>query len=163
MPTEPFGQRFRLLAIVALLGGLAVMFVWAGTLSPDPAMNNYPGNAEVGPQPEAYVGQQVSIGGTVVATDPAIVAVEHPDRTHVVTLEGLDESVVEGQQVSAFGTLTDAATLQVENALVRSPWETWYMYAVSFLGGLWVLGRILAHWRPDRARLAFVLRGERDG
>ena len=163
MPTDPFGQRVRLLAIVALLGSLAVMFVWAGTLSPDPAMNNYPGNSDVGPQPEAYVGQEVSIGGTVVTTDPAVVAVEHPDGTHEVTLEGLDESVAEGQQVSAFGTLTDASNLAVENTIVRSPWETLYMYAVSFLGGLWVLGRLLAHWRPDRDRLGFVPRGEHDG
>ena len=163
MPTEPFGHRVRLLAVVVLLASLAVMFVWAGTLSPDPAMNNYPGNTEVGAQPEAYVDQQVEIGGTVVATDPAVIEVEHPDGTHDVTLEGLDESVAEGQQVSAFGTLTDASTLQVDKALVRWPWETWYMYAVSFLGGLWVLARLLAHWRPDRARLAFRPRGERDG
>ena len=160
MPTEPFGQRVRLLTIVALLASLAVMFVWAGTLSPDPSMNNYPGSDEVGLQPEAYVGQQVKISGPVVATDPAVVAVEHPDGTHEVTLEGLAESVAEGQHVSAFGTLTDASTLEVENALVRSPW---YMYAVSFIGGLWVLARLLAHWRPDRDRLGFVPRGERDG
>ena len=104
MSTDPFGERVRLLAIVALLGCLAVMFVWAGTLSPDPSMNNYPGNSDVGPQPGAHVGQQVSIGGPVVATDPAVVAVEHPDGIHEVTLEGLDESVAEGQEVSAFGT-----------------------------------------------------------
>jgi starvation-inducible outer membrane lipoprotein len=46
------------------------MLVWGGTVTPDPTINNYPDEDDIGPTPEAYVGQQVTLGGTVVATDP---------------------------------------------------------------------------------------------
>lgn len=155
-------QHLRLLAVGAVLVCLVGLFVWTGTVSPNPALNDFPGNDQVGPNPDAYVGQHVSLSGTVVATDPVIVEVQYGiDERREITFENLDEHVVEGQHVNAFGTLTDESTLKVENALVRSPWEKWYMYAVSFLGGLWVLGRLLVHWRFDRNRLAFVPRGDR--
>lgn len=162
MPTEFSSNRFRLLAIFALLVCLAGMFVWAGTLTYDTSMNNYPSNSDVAPDPEAYVGQQVSLRGTVVATDPIVIEIDHPEATQI-TLKNVDKQVSEGDQISAFGTLTDPETLTVENALVRAPWEAWYMYAVSFLGGLWVLGRLVTQWRPDRDHLAFRPRGDRDG
>ena len=72
MQTELPGHSRRFLAIFILLAGLAALFVWAGTVTPDPAMNNYPENDEFGSDPEAYVGKQVEIHGTVVATDPVV-------------------------------------------------------------------------------------------
>ena len=37
------------------------------------------------------------------------------------------------------------------------------MYVISFVGGLWVLGRFGRGWRVDRERLAFVPRDEPAG
>ena len=37
------------------------------------------------------------------------------------------------------------------------------MYVISFVGGLWVLGRFGRGWRFDRERLAFVPRDEPAG
>lgn len=156
-------HRPRVLAFCVLVLCLVGLLVWAGTIGPNPAMNDFPGNGEVGPNPEAYVGERVGIGGVVVATQPVVIEMEYGlDGRHEITLTNLDESVEVGQDVSAFGTLTDEQTLAVERALVRSPWERWYMFVVSFLGGVWVLARLVRDWRVDADRLALVPRGEYD-
>lgn len=161
MPTDTSNNHLRLLAIIFLLAAIAAMFVWAGTITPNPAMNNYPGDDEVGPHPDGYVAQQVELSGTVVATDPVVVEIHYGlDGTREITIADLEEPVAEGQHLTAFGPLTDSDTLAVETAFVRSPWEAWFMYAASFLGGLWVLGRVRTQWRLDRDRLAFVPHGD---
>lgn len=159
----PEDHRIRGLLILVFLAILAVFFVWHGTLTPDPAMNSFPGSDEIGPDPETYVGQQVAIGGEVIATDPIVIEMAYGiDETRPITLEHVEKPVSVGQDVSAFGTLTDASTLETERAHVRSPWEKWYMYAVSFLAGLWVLFRARSHWTFDRDQSAFVPREDQD-
>ncbi len=155
--------RVRGVLVVLLVASLVTLFVWHGTLAPDPAMNSFPDSDDIGPDPEDYVGQQVSIGGEVIGTDPLVIEMEYGvDGTREITLTNVGTSVSVGQDVSAFGTVSDASTLETERALVRSPWETWYMYGVSFLAGLWVLVRTRSHWTFDRDEWAFVPREERD-
>lgn len=157
-------HRSRLLAILILCAVLLSMFVWFGTVTYDPAMNNVPGNDELGPNPDAYTGQEVEVAGTVASTDPVVLVIAYGiDHSREITLHAMEASVSEGQHVTAFGTLTDETTLDTERALVRYPWEEIYMYAVSILAAIWVAGRIATHWTFDRDRLAFVPRGDRDG
>ena len=145
------------MALLAVV--LAGLLVWAGTLSPADSPRDFPGNDEVGPNRNAYVGERVTLSGTVIGTDPLVIDVEYgTGESFQATVAGVDESVSEGDQVSTFGTLESPSTLAVERVIVREPWELWYMYAVSFLGGLWVLVRILRRWRFDAERLAFVPR-----
>lgn len=56
-----------------------------------------------------------------------------------MTLRSVEKPVEASDLVSIFGTLRDERTLAVDGLVVREPW---YMYGVSYLGGLWVLGRI---------------------
>ncbi len=154
----------RLLAVCGLLVCLAGLFVWYDTVTYDPTMNAYPGNDQIGANPDAYVGESVSVSGTVVATDPIVVDTTPgvPDRGEII-LENTEETAEVGQQASAFGTLTDPETLQTERLLVRWPWENQYMYAVSILAAFWMAGRIVTQWRFDREGLGFVPRGGQDG
>lgn len=161
MPVPP-GQRRRLATLCFLLVALAGLFIWGGTVTPDPAMNDYPGEDAVGPNPQTYVGEQVTLGGTVVNTDPVVVRVRYGiDESFVVTLQSVGKTVETGDSVSAFGTLRDDRTLVVDGLIVRQPWRYLYMYGVSFLGGLWVLGRIATQWRLDRTQWAVVPRSDR--
>ncbi len=149
----------RLAAMTLLLVVLAGLLVWAGTLSPADDPRDVPGNDEVGQDQDAYVGERVSLSGTVVETDPVVIDVEYgTGETFTATVAGVDESVSEGDQMTAFGTLESSSTLAAERVIVREPWELWYMYGVSFLGGLWVLLRTVRRWRFDTDRLAFVPR-----
>lgn len=151
-------------SIITILLLLIVGFlVWGGTMTPDPSLNNFPGGNEVGPNPERYVGDRVTLDGSVVSTDPVVIEVTYDlDATRRVTLHQFDESVEPGQRVTAFGFLTDRSTLTVERGLVQSSWERYVMYGISALAGLWVLTRLLRHWHLDVSTLTVRPRGDRD-
>ncbi|MFP8890763.1 hypothetical protein ACLI4U_13480 [Natrialbaceae archaeon A-CW2] len=167
MPSsEPFGQRGRLLCALVLLAALGGLLVWYGTLPAyDSSMNDFPNEDDVAPEPDAYVDQQVVLGGHVVDTEPVTIEVTTDGSSSTFTvhnaneaLRNSDQSLESGDRVTAFGTLTDTSTLEAERYSTREPWEAQYMYVVSFLGGLWVLGRFVRGWQFDRGRLAFVPR-----
>ncbi|WP_238717376.1 Slp family lipoprotein [Natronorubrum halophilum] len=158
------GQRGRLLAGVVLGALLGGCLLWAGATPGDPLESAYPDEVEVTPTPEAYVGEQVVLGGRVVDTDPVVIAtrasgygrftlVNADDR-----LQNADGPLERGDRVTAFGTLEADSTLVVERTTTRKSSETGYMLAVSAIAGLWVAGRFIRGWRFDRATLAFIPR-----
>lgn len=160
------GRRARAAAFCALLLALAGLLVLGGTVTPDPSVNHFPGEDEVAPTPDSYVGERTTLSGTVVETDPTVIRVTGDDAAVDITLRGADATLGPGDSVTAFGTLRGDRTLDVDRMFVREPREFWYMYAVSFLGGLWVLARLARQWRFDRAEAAFVPRtrpGSADG
>jgi len=71
---EPFGHRGRLAAGVVLLAVLAGLVLWAGAVPSDLMSGGYPDEVDVTPNREAYVGEQVVLGGRVVDTDPVVIA-----------------------------------------------------------------------------------------
>lgn len=151
--------RRRVLAILACLVVLGGLFVWAGTIDPDAGDNNYPTAGDIHDDPAAFVGQQVQLDGTVTATDPlTIVAEPIPGDTREYEISGLAIDVAVGDQVSAFGTLESESHLAATSAHSRESWEVYYMYVISFLAGLWVLGRIVNRWRIDTEAFALVPR-----
>jgi hypothetical protein len=156
-------QRIRLVALLVLFITLGGLLVGAGTITADPAVNNYPNEDDAVENPDTYVGDDVVYGGTVVETDPVTVEVEPENgATFYATFENVDRPLSVGDEIIAFGTLEKGHTLNVDRAVVRAPWEFSYMYAVSFIGGLWVLLRIRRYWRFDSERLAVVPREESD-
>lgn len=161
---EPFGQTGRLLAAGALLAALFGLMIWSGTVPGSPIEREVPNEVEVTPDRESYVGDRVVLGGTVVDTDPVVLATRASGygRFTLVDANGgvqnSDEPLESGDRISAYGTLEDEETLAVERATVQQPSETRYMYVVSLLGGLLVAGHFVRHWRIDGRRLAFVPR-----
>lgn len=153
----------RAVLFVCLLGLLAVLCVWAGTLGPNPATNSFAGEDEWGPTPENYLGERVSVTGIVVSTDPIVITVDYGvDSTMAVTVRETDTQVHEGQEFGASGPLVDARTVEAERTNHRDRWEVWYMYGISFLGGCWVLFRLIRDWSVETSLAAFVPRGETD-
>ena len=160
-PAGPWRPWARALAIAVVLAVLVGLFVAAGTQTPNPGLNDYPGEDEVGPDPGTYVGQQVSLDGRVLGTDPIRIEVEYgTGETFAVTVTGVDRTVSAGDHLNAFGTLEAEGRLSADRVVVREPWELWYMYAMSFVGGLWVVARTVRRWRVDADRLAVVPREE---
>jgi hypothetical protein len=160
-PTEADGPWRRAAALAVLVVALGGMLVWAGTLSPVATPRDYPGEDSVGPDPDAYVGEHVTLSGTVVGTDPLRIEVPYgTGESFTATVRGVEQPASVGDHATAFGTLEDDSTLAAERVILRAPWEIRYMYGVSFVAGLWVLGRTLRRWRFDTDRLAFVPREE---
>ena len=161
------GRTTRVLAVLLLLGLLSACFVWAGATPDDPLESEYPDETEVEPTREAYVGEQVSLGGVVVETDPLVIATRASGYGRFTLVDGearlrnADGPLERGDRVTAFGTLEDESTLIVERAVTRDPGEARYMIVASLLGGLWVAGRFLRGWRFDRTTLAFEPRDRR--
>jgi hypothetical protein len=69
-----------------------------------------------------------------------------------VTVTGVAHPVAEGDTLRLFGTLIDPETVRVTRSFAVPPSGATYTYSVSFLAGLWVLGRLLSHWRLDPTR-----------
>lgn len=152
----------RLLGLAVLLCVLFGLLVGAGTLAPDPAMNRYPDQYDLGGNYGAYEGEHVEVSGTVVAVDPVVI--EHPYGNGVLTLtiENVDEPVETGQELRTFGTAHPGGMIDAERTVVVSRWETYYAWVASFVAGLWVLARFLRGWRFDPSTSSFGPREERD-
>lgn len=162
--SEPYGHRGRILAGVVLVGLLLGCSVWAGATTGDLTDSAYPDETDVEPNPAAYVGDQVVLGGYVVDTNPVVIATRASGygRFTLVDADARlrtgDAPLERGDRVTAFGTLADDSTLAVERTVTRDSAETRYMVVASALGGLWVVGRFVRHWRVDRTALAVAPR-----
>lgn len=162
---ERLNPTHRFVLVVALLCVLFGLFVWSGTVEPDPGANHYPDGEYIAEDPEAYLGERVSVSGTVVSHDPLRIEEEYGvDATLTLEIRDVDDPPPVGHHLSVFGTLDEAdpGVVHAETTVTQAPWEAIYMYVVSFLGGLWVLWRLLTHWRVDRNALAIVPRGDSD-
>jgi len=151
----------RLLALLLLAGMLCGLLLWAGTVGPDPTRNQFPDEDEFAVDYTAYVGERVEFGGTVVATDPVTVEVTADSgRSIELTLRSVDNTdrISAGDEITVYGTLEPDNTVTVIETTVRQPWESYYMYLVSFLAGLWTLGRFLRHWTIDPQTLSVTPR-----
>lgn len=154
-------SRYRLVGIVVGLVLLTVLFVWAGTVESGPADNNFPRAEEIHDDPETYLGERVTVSGTVVETDPLVVEAAIPDgEPFTVVIENADASPAVGDQLTAHGTLTAERHLEATNVVHREPWEAQYMYLVSFLAGLWVLVRLRTGWTVDTTDWTLLPRDE---
>ncbi|ADD04374.1 uncharacterized protein Nmag_0790 [Natrialba magadii ATCC 43099] len=164
---EPFGQRGRLLAALLLFALLFGLMVWAGASPAEPMEQPGPDETDVPQDRAAYVGSEVTLGGEVVSTDPVVIATRASGYGQFTVVDAenalvnTDDPLESGDQLAAYGTLEDESTLVADRTIARQSSEMQYMYAVSALGGLWVVGRFVCGWRFDRTRLAFVPREQR--
>jgi hypothetical protein len=107
---------------------------------------------------ESHVGEQTELSGVVVDTAPVRIEVEYFERTREFTVSGLETTLADGDHIALFGTVHPDHTIAAHNAIVRNPWEMQYMYAISLVGGVWILGRLLNGWKITREKLAFIPR-----
>lgn len=150
-------------AVAVLVAALCGLFVAGGADRPTPT-SPPPAYEELDRNYDAYVGETVEIGGTVVGTDPVVVEFGYDtgvfeEATYRLRLAGAPP-VERGDDVLLYGEVRPDRTVAVdaERSVVRKPWERSYMFAVSILAALLVAARLVDGWRLDRRRLALVPR-----
>lgn len=90
-------------------------------------------------------GEEVTLDGTVVSTHP--VTIDLGDGQQVV-LEEIDSvAVTEGQSIAIDLVVYEPGSVPGE--IEAQPWQRPFMYAISALAGLLVLGRAIDTWRVD--------------
>lgn len=150
----------RLLVVALLLGTHLAMFPLYAQQPVDPEAGVYPDEDAFVTDPDRYLGESVTTGGTVRQLDPLVIAVDTPRGVRELTVTGTDLSPSIGDRVRVFGTLATPLTIESTGAFVVPPSGLWYAWGISFIAGLWVLARLVSHWTVDRTRLAFVPREE---
>ncbi len=153
--------RARLVAVFVLLAALFGLVVWHGTLDPAPDAGAYPGPEQLGADYEAYLGETVAVGGEITETDPVVIEAEYGVGESIrLTVVGVDPGVTveEGGQLRVFGVVEPGGTVRAENAFFVPDSGRWYTWSISFLAGLWVLGRIVLRFRFDREEWGLVRR-----
>jgi len=148
----------RLLAVLCLLAVQVSLFPLYAQQPIDPAEHVYPEGPDVASDPAAYIGERVEITGIVQRTEPLVVRVETAEGSMTVMVANHGLSPERGAKVRVFGTLTAAGELRATDGFVVPQRGRWYAWGISFLAGLWVLYRLVVHWRVKAATLGFVPR-----
>jgi len=144
----------RILAVWVLLCALAGLAVLHGTQPTNPDAGVYPDTEELVTDPDRYVGERVTAYGVVRDTDPLVAVLEHGDRAVAYEVVDADVDAEPGDRFRVYGVLEAPGRVRAIEAFTVPPRGLWYAIGISFLAGLWVLARLVAHWTVDPRRLA---------
>lgn len=134
---------------------LFILPIWYGSLGPAPEMHAYPTGDDLARDYDHYIGDRVVVSGDVKTTDPLTIASEYdPSQTIELTIIGTSSSIQSGTELQVYGIVRGDRTIEAINTLAIPQRGFWYSYTVSFIAGLWVLGRIFRGWRFNRDALA---------
>jgi hypothetical protein len=138
--------------------GHTVLFSWYAQQPVNPDAGVYPAKSAVVEHPEQYLGEQVAVEGIVRETEPIVIAVRASDRTARVTITSAAYAPEVGDKLQVYGTLIAPTTIESINGFAVRDSGLWYAWIISFLAGLWVLFRLIRHWKLDLNRLRFTRR-----
>jgi hypothetical protein len=140
----------RALVIICCLTGILGLCVWYGTIPTNPEMGPYPSTERYLSNQDAYRGELVTAGGFVETTDPVVIRATFNDGTVLVTLQNVETPVETGDKLRVFGRYQGGTTVRAKNVIHASQGGLVYTKSISFLAGMWILFRIVRHWRVDR-------------
>lgn len=141
--------RFRLLLVAILLVGQCMLFPLYAQQPVNSEVWVLPGTEDFIEDPNRFLGNRVVSEGFVQTTDPMVIEATADGARYAVTLERNDFSSSIGDKVRVYGELTGPRTIRVLNGFAVPPGGLWYTWIVSLLAGIWVLGRLIRHWRVD--------------
>lgn len=160
-----FSRGRRVILILFLLTVLFSLLVVGGIdRPPAPELGIYPHTEEIAQQSTDYQNQSVSFVAQVVSTEPVIVratyGTELGAKSIRLKITELGAIVNRGDRLQIFGVLIGPQTVRATNVVVVPQSGLWYVWVISFIAGLWILGRIIRHWKIDLQTWAFLPRAE---
>lgn len=148
----------RILVVALLLASHSVLFSMYAQQPVNPEAGVYPGGSTVVENPDRYLGKHVVMEGIVQEPSPTVIAVHTSDGTTMITVTGTGFTPETGDKLRVFGTLSDPGTVESESGFAVPERGFWYTWSISFLAGLWVLVRLLRHWKLDVSHMRFSRR-----
>jgi hypothetical protein len=152
--------RGRILVVVLLLAGQAALFPAYAQQPVNEAAGVFAGAEEFTAEPALYLGDRVVAEGFVQQTSPTVVETRTSRGPSLLTITDHGLSPTEGDKLRVYGVLTASGTIQSRHAFVVPQSGRLYTWGISFAAGVWVLLRLLRHWRLDPSRLCFSPRDE---
>jgi hypothetical protein len=108
-----------------------------------------------------YLGERVSVGGQIVDTAPITIVAETTTGHHVrLTITDLSTPVTRHRELLVYGIAKPGHTVRAIRGFTVAPSASVYAVTVSFFAGIWVLARIVRHWRIDPTDWTLVPRSE---
>lgn len=143
--------RARLLVVGLLLLGHAILFPLYAQQPVNPDAWVLPRSSEFLVNPELYLNERVVTGGIVESTDP----IQFRVSDELLTVTGTNLVAAAGDKLRVYGTLVEPQTVRAIHAFVVPRSGLLYTWGISFVAGLWTLGRLLKHWQVDYRTLGF--------
>lgn len=153
-------RRARIVVVCLLLLGQVALFPLHAVQPVNEEAWVFAGESKFLDDPDRYLDDPVVSGGIVQETDPIVIRVDTTGGTDLVTITGTMIEPEVGDKVRVFGTLVEPNTINAANAFVVPQQGRWYAWGISFLAGLWVLIRLLRHWRVEWSTFGFESRTE---
>lgn len=151
-------RRLRVVLVALSLALLVGQLVWFGFGTHTPAGGATRLSAStLHANYESYVDQRVAVTAPVVATDPVVVALGEGTDARL-TVRDVEVRVSTGDRLKLYGVVEAGHEMRAIDAVAVPKCGLWYTYAVSLLAGVWVLLRIVCHWRLDVRTLALERR-----
>lgn len=156
----------RAVVVILLLAVMFGLMVGYGTLTPAPSLGAYPSEDDLAANYDGHIGQPVQVLGTVVETDPVVIATQYDyyaageayGGTLTLTVTDVTATVSQGQVVQVYGVARPDHTVTARTVVTVPVANFVYMYGISMLAGLWVLVRLARDWRLDWQRGALTRR-----
>jgi len=151
-------RRTRIIAVVLLLAAHVALFPAFATQPVNQDAGVLPGEEEFLNSPDQYLGTQVETGGIVIDQSPLTIQVETTRGTEELHVRGMETTPELDDKIRVAGTLREPTVLEAQRGFVVPQRGRWYAWGISFLAGLWVLARLIRHWRIEYSALGFVPR-----
>jgi hypothetical protein len=152
--------RARIVIVCLLLFGHGLLFPLYAVQPVNEEAWVFADETEFLDDPDRYLNDPVVSGGIVQDTDPIVIRVKTTGGTNLVTVTDTTITPKVGDKLRVFGTLIGPSTINAQNAFVVPQQGRWYAWGISFLAGIWVLTRLLRHWRVEWSTLGFEVRTE---
>ncbi len=153
-------EHLQTAAILVCIVILFLLFIWYGSLNPDPTEGRYPGNEELIKDYEKNEGELVEVSGKVIETDPLTIEVKHGEKTKELMVNRVKKDTDRGDRIAVFGELEENNTIKSKKVVIYPFWNYIYMYVISLLGASWLGLRIISHWSFNREDFRFETREE---
>lgn len=155
--------RRRALLFTLLLGIQVGFMLHFGLIAEQCRTPNYsfcPETETLATEYQQYKGRTLTLTGTVVMTEPLIIALPYHNGVLRVEVQNVERQVTSGSRLRVYGTLHPNHVIHAHDVIVHPATNRRIMFAVSMLAILLTTALGLYQWTFVRTQLVFHGRSE---